>query len=116
MVTPELGSQLILPGVTRASIIELASKWNEFKVTEKKIPFSEFANALKEKRVYEMFGSGTAAIVSPIKNINVRGKDYPVPLDPSNPNAQAGPLAKRLYQAIQEIQYGDVEHEWSIKL
>jgi branched-chain amino acid aminotransferase len=62
----------------------------------------------------EAFGAGTAAIVSPVNGIHYNGKDIPIPLDPSNPSAQAGKLAKRLAETIMDIQYGKVEHPWSV--
>lgn len=52
----------------------------------------------------EAFGAGTAAIVSPIKAISYKGKEYSVPLDPSDPNAGAGKLTARLADAIMAIQ------------
>ena len=51
LITPPLSSGLILPGVTRDSLLELAREWNEFKVTEKALTMPEIEKALKEKRV-----------------------------------------------------------------
>lgn len=104
----------ILPGVTRDSILSLARKWNEFKVTERVYTMSEVEKALNEKRVIEMFGAGTAAIVSPVKAIFYNGRDLDVPLDPSKPSSQAGPLTKRFADTIMGIQYGEIESEWSV--
>jgi branched-chain amino acid aminotransferase len=55
-----------------------------------------------------------AAIVSPIKKIHFKNRDLNIPLDPSNPNSQAGPLTKRLADTIMGIQYGDIPHKWSV--
>ena len=53
LVTPPLDG-LILPGVTRASILQLARGWGEFAVSERSIPMSEVVDLLKENRVSEL--------------------------------------------------------------
>ncbi|TPX31968.1 branched-chain-amino-acid transaminase [Synchytrium microbalum] len=113
LVTPPLDGT-ILPGVTRDSILSLARTWGEFKVSERPITMPELAGALKEGRVLECFGAGTAAIVSPIKNISYLGKDLKIPLDPKDSSAGIGPLAKRVADTIMGIQYGEIPHEWSV--
>ena len=72
LVTPPLKDGTILPGVTRDSILTLTRSWNEFLVSERTITMSEFIRCHSENRIIEMFGSGTAAIVSPIQCINFR--------------------------------------------
>jgi len=84
----------------------------EFKVTEAKFTMTQLARAIEEGRVIEAFGAGTAAIVSPIKAIHYRGKDYSVPLGKTGANA--GELTTRLLDTIQSIQYGETQHPWSI--
>jgi len=71
---------------------------------------AELVTALKENRVVEMFGAGTAAIVSPVYKLNYKGVDYTVPCK----NGVAGDLAQRLLNSIMAIQYGEVDHPWSI--
>lgn len=114
MVTPPLADGTILPGVTRDSILALARQWGEFDVAERPISMAELTKAIEEGRVLEMFGSGTAAVVSPIRNIYYQGRDWAIPLDPKDASSQAGPLAKRLWRTIMDIQYGVVPHEWSV--
>ena len=58
----------ILPGVTRDSILTLSKELNQFKVSVKPFKIQELIKACKENRVYEAFGSGTAAIVSPVQS------------------------------------------------
>ena len=103
LVTPLLNGT-ILPGVTRDSILKLTRSWNEFefKVTERPIKMAEFIEAHQENRIVEMFGSGTAAIVSPIKCLNFHGKDYEIPL--GSDGKQSGPFAERLFKQITQIQ------------
>jgi len=103
----------ILAGVTRDSILQLTRKWAEFKVTERKYTLNEIIKAIKEKRLIEAFGSGTAAIVCPVRAIHWSGVDYDVPLDPTQPNSKAGPLTARLARSIMAIQYGEVASDWS---
>jgi branched-chain amino acid aminotransferase len=113
LVTPPLDGA-ILPGVTRDSILSLARGWNEFKVSERKVTMPELREAVKNNRVVEMFGAGTACIVSPIKTIEYMGEDLQIPLDPSDSSSQAGPYTKRFNNEIMDIQYGDKESDWSV--
>jgi len=62
----------------------------------------------------EMFGAGTAAIVSPIKSISYMGKDLKIPLDPTDSTKQAGKLTTRMADTIMGIQYGEIPSEWSV--
>lgn len=73
----------------------------------------EICQAVEEGRLLEMFGSGTAAIVSPVKRVHYAGKDWAIPLDPADSKNQAGPLARRFWESIMTIQYGEVDHPWS---
>lgn len=111
LITPPLDGTL-LPGITRDSILQLARGWNEFRVSEAPIKMADLVVALQENRVIEAFGAGTAAIVSPICRINYRDRDYHVPLGIKGENA--GELTQRLLDSIIAIQYGEVEHPWSV--
>jgi len=104
----------ILPGVTRDSILNLAREWGEFEVTERPYTLKEVIQAIKEKRLHEAFGAGTAAIVSPVEGISFEGEYYPIPLDTSNPKKPIGKLANKMVQTIMSIQYGKTSHKWSI--
>nr|CAG4637751.1 EOG090X051P [Chydorus sphaericus] len=77
LITPPLDG-LILPGVTRLSLLELAREWKEFKVTERSINMAEVVEAHKEKRLIEVFGAGTACVVCPVSNISYQGQDYAI--------------------------------------
>jgi len=78
------------------------------------VTMREVIAAAKEGRMLEMFGAGTACIVSPIKAISYRDQDIPIPLDPANASSQAGPLAQRFNDTLLGIQYGEIEHPWSV--
>jgi len=116
LITAPLTDGTILPGVTRDSMLHLAREWNEFKVTEGKFTIHDVIKALKEERVLEAFGAGTAAVVAPVDTIHFDGTNYEIPLDKSNPEAGIGPLAKRFVDRIMEIQYGEIQHKWSVRI
>ena len=109
LITPPLKDGLILPGVTRISLLQMAQSWNDIKVTERKITMSEIKQLLKEKRLLEMFGAGTACIVCPIGRIHYMNEDIILP----NP-IESESLQMRLYNNLRDIQYGKVPHEWSV--
>ncbi|XP_053208475.1 LOW QUALITY PROTEIN: branched-chain-amino-acid aminotransferase-like, partial [Panonychus citri] len=79
LITPPLEQGVILPGITRDSILTITRDWNQFKVTERKITMDEVIKTLEQGRLLEMFGAGTAAVVSPISRINYQDKDYLIP-------------------------------------
>ncbi|KAJ1933725.1 branched-chain-amino-acid transaminase bat2, partial [Linderina pennispora] len=113
LVTPPLDGT-ILPGVTRDSILELARSWGGIKVSERKVNMKQVAKASDEGRLLEVFGAGTACVVTPVNRIHFQGKDYVIPLDPAKPESQAGPLAARVYDTLTGIQYGEIESDWSV--
>lgn len=102
----------ILPGVTRDSVIQLAKSWG-IKVREEQYTIDDVISAIKEGRMIEAFGSGTAAIVSPVKAIGYEGVDYNIPLHPTDPKGTAGVLTQKVADTIMGIQYGKIPHEWS---
>lgn len=117
LVTAPLDSGTILPGVTRDSVLNLVRGWGGFEVSERVYTMKEVMRAIEDGRMIEAFGCGTAVIVAPVEAIGYNGKDYSIPLDPSNSENKAGPLTHRIYKAITDIQYGRLEHEgWSIVL
>ncbi|KAG9240483.1 branched-chain-amino-acid aminotransferase [Calycina marina] len=103
----------ILEGVTRDSVLTLARDKlvsEGWKISERKITMPELAQASKERRLLEAFGAGTAAVVSPIRNISYRGELVGCGLKLEE---EAGPLAQKFLEWIGARQYGDEEHEWS---
>lgn len=103
----------ILPGVTRDSIIRLAKSWG-IRVREEHYTINDVLSAIKDGRMIEAFGSGTAAIVSPVSAVGYEGVDHQIPLSPNNPAQQAGDLTKKIADTLMDIQYGTVPHEWSV--
>ncbi|KAI9293579.1 branched-chain amino acid aminotransferase II [Neoconidiobolus thromboides FSU 785] len=109
--TPPLDGT-ILPGVTRASIVELMASDSEIKMVEGSITMKDVIQLVAENRLLEMFGTGTACIISPIKEIYYKGDIIRIPLDENDSTAQAGPLASKLFNEILSIQYGEKPSEW----
>lgn len=70
--------------------------------------------SLSSLQLIEAFGTGTAAVVSPVRHIHHNGKGIDVPLDPEDASAGIGPVTARVSQALLDIQYGRVESEWSV--
>ncbi|WP_321491294.1 branched-chain amino acid aminotransferase [uncultured Desulfobacter sp.] len=101
LVTPVLNGS-ILPGITRYSVIDLAKKWG-MKVSERKISIDEVLAAHDNGTLKEVFGSGTAAVVSPVGEI--RYKDRVINIGDGNP----GETCMKFYNALTAIQYGQAE-------
>ena len=78
LVTPPLTDGTILPGVTRDSILQLCRQWKEFDVSERDVTMDDLMLALQQNRLLEVFGSGTAAVVSPVKRIHYQGRVTPL--------------------------------------
>ncbi|XP_014855659.1 PREDICTED: branched-chain-amino-acid aminotransferase, cytosolic-like isoform X1 [Poecilia mexicana] len=107
LVTPPLDG-IILPGVTRQSLLDLGRTWGDFKVTERKMGMKELLQALDAGRVLEVFGAGTACVVCPVGSLLYRGKTYQIPTMQNGPD-----LAKRFYKELTDIQYGRKPSEWA---
>ncbi|QKX56334.1 uncharacterized protein TRUGW13939_03435 [Talaromyces rugulosus] len=102
----------ILRGVTRDSVLALARERlvpEGWAVAERKVRMTELAEASAEGRLIEVFGAGTAAIVSPIRNISYKGKVVNCGL---KDHEETGEVALRMKNWIEGIQYGEEEHEW----
>ena len=98
VVTPELSGS-ILPGITRKSVLALAEKFG-YTVSERKISIDEVANASAAGTLKEIFGSGTAAVISPVGELKYGDQIITVG------DGQVGQLSQKLFDAIQGIQFG----------
>ncbi|OJJ44812.1 hypothetical protein ASPZODRAFT_134951 [Penicilliopsis zonata CBS 506.65] len=115
LVTPPLDGT-ILEGVTRDSILGLARERlvpKGWAVSERKMRMSEVVEASEEGRLLEVFGAGTAAIVSPVRKISYKGNLVDCGL---KENEEAGEIALSMKNWIEDIQYGDEEHQWSYRV
>jgi len=98
LVTPELNGS-ILPGITRKSVIELARHWG-MSVIERKISIDEVIESQKQGKQMEIFGTGTAAVISPVGLIRYQNQEYVIN------DGKVGALTQKLYDALTDIQYG----------
>lgn len=98
VITPALNGS-ILAGITRDSIIQLLRHW-EVPVTERRISMEEIQVAHKEGRLEEAFGTGTAAVISPVGELNWNGSVMPIN------KGETGALSKKLYDTLTGIQTG----------
>lgn len=99
IVTPSLAEGSILPGVTRDSCINLLRSWG-YKVTERKIAARELFDAYYAGKLDEAFGTGTAAVISPIGELNDNGEKIAIN------NGEIGPISQKLYDNLTGIQWG----------
>jgi branched-chain amino acid aminotransferase len=100
IVTPPLTGS-ILPGVTRASIIELGRDLGH-DVAEEMLDVHEVLADIEQGKVTEVFGCGTAAVIAPVGKLGFQDKEYWI-----NDN-QTGPVAQKLYDELTGIQYGRI--------
>lgn len=97
----------VLPGITRQSIIQLAQEM-KVEVEERALDIDELMKAAQSGRLSEAFGSGTAAVISPMGKLYYQGQEVVI-----NQN-QTGPLTKQFYERLTGIQWGLLEdvHGW----
>ena len=111
VITPSLAEGSILPGVTRNSCIKLLSDMG-YEVEERKLSIDEVEAAYKNGTLNEAFGTGTAAVVSPMGLLD-NGKEQML-----INNQQIGPIAQKLYDTLTGIQWGKAEDKygWTVKV
>jgi len=100
ITAPLTGS--ILPGVTRDSVIHILRAW-KVKVTERPLGIDEVVQAVEQGTLKEAFGTGTAAIISPVGSFCYKEKEFQVA------DGRTGPLSQKLYDHILGLQYGREE-------
>lgn len=101
IATPALNGS-ILSGITRDSVIKLAESWGR-RVVERRISIDEIYAAHAEGELKEVFGSGTAAVISPVGNIKYDGKEITIG------DGNVGPFAAKLFKELADIQYGKAD-------
>ncbi len=110
LTTPALTGS-ILPGVTRDSVLKLAPKLG-INATERRISIEEVIEGIEKGILKECFGTGTAAVVSPVGEICYKDKSYKIN------NGETGELTKTLFDYITGIQHGEKEDSfgWTVIL
>ena len=105
IVTPELNGS-ILPGVTRDSVINLCKSWG-LPVEERKISINEIFEAYKNGSLEEVFGTGTAAVISPVGQL--RWDEHIMKVQ----DGGIGEYSQKLYDTITGIQLGKLEDKFN---
>lgn len=110
LATPALNGS-ILSGITRNSILTLAEDMG-VKVSERQISIHEVFERAKKGELEEVFGSGTAAVVSPVSELNMDGDIITVN------DGNMGQLTQKLYDTLTSIQWGNIEdpHDWVVEI
>ena len=109
ITAPLLGT--ILPGVTRASVIELLKKWG-VKISERRLKISDVVKAAESGELKEIFASGTAAVISPVGELKFKDKSLTIG------DGGVGALAQKLYDALYGIQTGALPDDmgWTVEV
>ena len=102
IVTPSLANGSVLPGITRKSCLELLHSWG-YEVEERDLSVDELMQAAANGSLEEAWGTGTAAVVSPIGELAYRDEHYTVH------NNEIGPITQKLYDTLTGIQWGRIE-------
>ncbi len=110
VITPELTGS-VLPGITRKSAIEVCRS-KGYKVTERRISIQEISDAYDAGKLQEIFGTGTAAVISPVGHLKWNDKIMEIN------NNEIGTVSQMLYDTITGIQWGKIEDEfgWIVEL
>ena len=109
ITSPLIGT--ILPGVTRASVIELLNTWG-IKIAQRRLRIGDVMQAAENGSLKEVFASGTAAVISPVGRLIFKDKTLTVG------NGEVGELALRLYNTLYGIQTGAIADEmgWIVEV
>jgi len=110
VITPELTGS-VLPGITRKSVLQLCESWG-MKVSERRISIDEVAKAYDEGKLDEVFGTGTAAVISPVGHLKWGDKVMEIG------GNKIGPISQRIYDTMTGIQWGTIEDPfgWIVKI
>jgi branched-subunit amino acid aminotransferase/4-amino-4-deoxychorismate lyase len=110
VVTPMLQGS-ILPGITRKSAIDVCKSWG-LKVSERRISIQEISDAYDAGKLQEVFGTGTAAVISPVGILKWGDKVMEI-----NGN-KIGDISQKLYDTMTGIQWGKIEDtfNWTVEV
>ncbi len=110
LITPPLEGS-ILGGITRDSVITLAQRWG-IEVAEERISIDDVLEARQNNTLKEVFGTGTAAVISPVGELFYQGETHVIH------DGKTGELSARLFDELQGIQYGRKEDpfQWVVRI
>lgn len=120
LVSPPLDG-LVLPGIIRDSVLTIARDHASGKrpvpglplklvVEEREITMGEIKSAAQRGELAEFFGTGTAAIISPVNRIGYLGEDIDIPVGENG----MGPLTKAFWDRLDAIQKGEYQSDWNV--
>lgn len=101
VITPQL-SGTILPGITRDSVLQLSRSWG-LKTVERKLSIEEVVASIENGKLTEIFGTGTAAVITPVSFLSYRDQEYAIQ------NGGIGPIAQRFLETLSGIQSGKID-------
>ncbi|KAF4636232.1 hypothetical protein G7Y89_g1843 [Cudoniella acicularis] len=118
LVTAPLDDKIILDGVTRRSILQLARERltssgagvESLEIVEKKFSMEDVAEAVKEGRMIEAFAAGTAYFVCPVCVVSYKNEDLTIPMK----LGETGEYAGLIKTWLMDIMYGREQHEWGV--
>ena len=110
IVTPALNGS-ILPGITRDSVLKLARQLG-YETVEDRLAIADIFADAKAGRLTEAFGTGTAAVISPVGELCWKGEKLVIG------GGQIGPVAQKLYDTLTGIQFGKLpdENHWIYRI
>ncbi|KAI9054137.1 hypothetical protein LZ554_001308 [Drepanopeziza brunnea f. sp. 'monogermtubi'] len=118
LITAPLDDKIILDGITRRSILQLArerlvdgnGELDAVEVVERNFTMDDVVAASEEGRIVEAFAAGTAFFVSPVSVVNYRDKDLQIPMG----SGESGEYTSLIKTWLFNIMYGREEHEWGV--
>jgi len=102
LITPALEQGSILPGITRDSVLRLTRDWG-MTVSERPLSIDDVLQAHRDGTLKEAFGTGTAAVISPVGELVYNDETFVIN------DGLIGPVAQKLYDTITGIQYGEID-------
>ena len=110
VVTPKLNGS-ILPGITRRSVLDLCEKWG-IPAEERKVSAQELLDAYNAGKLEEVFGTGTAAVISPVGEL--KWEDHIMPIN----GGKIGEFSQKFYDTVTGIQTGKIKDEmgWIVEV
>lgn len=102
IITPSIEEKTVLPGITRKSMLQVLRD-KGYTVEERKVSVEEVEKAALDGKLEEAWGTGTAAVVSPVGNLTINGEKFTI-----NDN-KIGPTTQMLYDTLTGIQWGKLE-------
>lgn len=112
---------MVLPGVIRDSVLTLARDHASGKrpvpglpsnlvVEERNVTMAEVKSASEKGELVELFGTGTAAVISPVDRIGYLGQNIDIPVGEDG----MGPLSRPFWERLMGIQKGEIKSDWTV--